>query len=164
MSNILSLDLSSHSTGWCVGDENNNIIDYGCITSSSTINIKRIIIMRDAIQDIIKKYNVEQIIIEEVRTDFKNIQTYKVLTWLQGTIVIAAYEINPKIKITYIQPSSWRAAIGIHTGAGVKRNTLKQEDINYVKRKYSIHANDDICDSICLYDAFLIKNSEINWE
>lgn len=161
--NILSLDLSSHSTGWCVGD-GKQIIDYGCITSASTINVKRIVIMKDAIKEIIKKYNIEQIVIEEVRTDYKNVKTYKVLTWLQGSIVIAAYEINPKIKITYMQPSSWRATIGIHTGRGIKRDTLKQADIDYVKEKYNIEANDDVCDSICLYDAFTIKDNEINWE
>ncbi len=160
---ILSLDLSTHSSGWCAANEN-EIIAYGCITSSSTINIKRIIIMRDAIKDIIIKYNINQIVIEEVRTDYKNIQTYKVLTWLQGAIVAAAYEINPKIKITYMQPSSWRSKIGIRTGRGIKREELKKADIEYVKKKYNITANDDVCDSICLYDAFLLTNNQISWE
>jgi Holliday junction resolvasome RuvABC endonuclease subunit len=132
--NILSLDLSSKSSGWCVGD-GEKIIDYGCITSSSTSNIKRIIIMRDNIVEIIKKYNIEQITIEEVRTDYKNAHTYKILTWLQGVIAIAVYEINPKIEITYIQPSSWRSKIGIHTGRGIKREELKKADIDYVYQK-----------------------------
>lgn len=157
--NILTLDLSSKSSGWCIGNET-EIIDYGCITSSSSINIKRIIVMRDAITDIIKKYNISKIIVEEVRTDYKNIHTYKVLTWLQAAIVITAYEIDPKIEIVYMQPSSWRATIGIHTGRGIKRDELKQADIKYVKDKYNIEANDDICDSICIYDAFIKKNKK----
>jgi hypothetical protein len=33
---------------------------------------------------------------EEVRPDY-NLHTGKVLMWLQAAIVIAAYEINPKI-------------------------------------------------------------------
>lgn len=49
----------------------------------------------------------------------------------------------------------------------IKRETLKIEDIKYVKNKYNIDANDDICDSICLLDAYLKENQkkeEINWE
>jgi Holliday junction resolvasome RuvABC endonuclease subunit len=91
--------------------------------------------MRDNIVEIIKKYNIEQITIEEVRTDYKNAHTYKILTWLQGVIAIAVYEINPKIEITYIQPSSWRSKIGIHTGRGIKREELKKADIDYVYQK-----------------------------
>jgi Holliday junction resolvasome RuvABC endonuclease subunit len=165
MKNVLALDASSKSTGWCVGCEN-KILDYGCIASSSTSNIKRIIIMRDGIIDILKKYNIEEIVIEEVRTDYKNAHTYKVLTWLQGIIAVAAYEINPKINITYIQPSAWRSAIGIHTGRGIKRDELKQADIAYVKNKYNIVANDDVCDAICIFDAASANNisNEINWE
>lgn len=160
MKNILALDLSSKSSGWCVSI-NNKLIDYGCIQSSSGDVIKRIIIMRDSIINVIKKYNINQIIIEEVRTDYKNVHTYKILTWLQGVIAVAAYETNSKINIEYIQASSWRSKIGIHTGRGIKRDVLKQEDIKYVKNKYNIDANDDICDSICLLDAYL--NGEINW-
>jgi Holliday junction resolvasome RuvABC endonuclease subunit len=166
MSNILALDLSSKSSGWAIGDES-KLIDHGCITSASTSNIKRIIIMRDNIKEIIKKYDVKEIVIEEVRTDYKNAHTYKVLTWLQGIIVVAAYEVNPKINITYIQPSSWRASIGIHTGRGIKREELKKADITYVKNKYGIEVNDDEADAICIYDSFLIKEdfvNEINWE
>lgn len=157
--NILSLDLSTKSSGWCVSI-NNKLIDYGCIQSSSTNAVKRIFIMKDNIKEIIKKYNIEQIIIEEVRTDYQNNHTYKILTWLQAAIVFATYEINPEIQIEYMQASSWRSKIGIHTGRGIKRNTLKQEDIKYVKNKYNIDANDDICDSICLLDAYIIDQEE----
>jgi Holliday junction resolvasome RuvABC endonuclease subunit len=159
---LLALDLSSHSSGWCVGD-GSKIIDYGCITSTSTSNLKRIIIMRDGIKEILNKYNIKEIVIEEVRTDYKNAHTYKILTWLQGVIAVAAYEINPKIGITYIQPSSWRSKIGIHTGRGIKREELKKADIEYVKNKYGIEANDDICDAICIYDSTLISTEESAW-
>lgn len=154
---ILALDLSTKSSGWCVG-EKGAMQDYGCIASFSDNPIVRIIKMRDDIENIIKKYNVTEIVVEEVRTDYKNAHTYKMLTWLQAAIVILAYEINPKITIQYIQPSAWRSAIGIHTGRGVKRAELKTADINYVKQKYNISTeNDDICDAICIFDAYCIK-------
>ena len=61
------------------------------------------------------------------------------------------------VKYEFIQASSWRSSIGIHTGRGIKRDQLKQEDIKYVKNKYSIDANDDVCDAICLMDAYYTK-------
>lgn len=42
---ILSLDLSTKSSGWCVG-EDGVIKSYGCITASSKDVIQRIIKMR----------------------------------------------------------------------------------------------------------------------
>jgi Holliday junction resolvasome RuvABC endonuclease subunit len=162
---ILALDLSSKSSGYAVGD-GLELIDHGCVTSASTSNIKRIIKMRDEISEVIKKYNITEIVTEEVRTDYKNAQTYKVLNWVQAAVVIASYEINPKIEITYIQPSSWRAAVGIHTGRGIKRDTLKQADIQYVKDKYNLIVGDDEADAIGILNAYITKNTsnEINWE
>lgn len=154
---ILALDLSSKSSGVCVGD-NKEIIHYECIAAGSTILEKRIITMRNRIAEIIKEYNIDEIIIEEVRTDYSNSHTYKVLTWLQGVVAIAAYEINPKIKIQYIQASSWRSKIGIKTGAGVKREELKQKDIEFVKEKYNLNVNDDIADAIGIYTSYITQD------
>lgn len=123
--------------------------------------------MRDTILEIIKKYNIKKIIIEEVRTDYKNAHTYKILTWLQAAVAISTYEFDKTINIEYIQANSWRSKIGIHTGKGIKREELKKEDILYVKKKYNIEANDDICDSIGIYDAYINttkKEEELNWE
>lgn len=43
---VLTLDASTHSTGWCVG-EDGSLETHGCITASSRDVIKRIIKMRD---------------------------------------------------------------------------------------------------------------------
>jgi hypothetical protein len=43
---ILSLDLSTRSSGWCVGKDG-SLEDHGCITASSRDVVKRIIKMRD---------------------------------------------------------------------------------------------------------------------
>lgn len=158
MQNILALDLSSKATGYCYGSDT-DLIDYGCITASSTDPVKRIIKMRDAVAELIKKYKVKVLVLEEVRTDYKNAHTYKILTWLQAAIVIAAAEIDSSIEVVYIQPSSWRCAIGIHTGRGVKREELKKEDILYVNKKYNIDiSSDDIADAIGIHDAYYVKN------
>lgn len=153
----LFLDLSSRSTGWAVSDETGKLVDYGCIASSSQNLIKRIIIIRDEILKLIDKYKITKIVAEEVRTDYKNPHTYKVLTWLQGVIIISAWEKINNLEYEFIQPSSWRSKIGIHTGRGIKREALKQADIEYVQNKYGITANDDICDAIGIMDSYFVS-------
>ena len=101
---------------------------------------------------------------QEVRPEY-NSHTNKVLMWLQAVIIIAAYEINPKIQYEFINPSQWRAALKIKQGRGIKRDQVKISDIQYVKNKYNITVNDDEADAICIFDAYWEKNNnEINWE
>ena len=76
---------------------------------------------------------------------------------MQGIILYCAYLQNNKFDYEFIQANSWRSKIGIHTGPGVKREQLKKADMDYVKNKYGISANDDICDAICLMDAYYKK-------
>lgn len=153
MNNIIALDLSSHSTGYCVANEQGDILEYGCIQSSSSNIFKRIQIMADKICELIQKHEIGKIVAEEVIPNY-NDRTYKVLTWLQGIIFYSAYLINPKVEQEVLVASTWRSRIGIHTGRGIKRHQLKQADIEYVLNKYGISANDDVCDAICLKDAY----------
>lgn len=160
---ILSLDLSTKSSGYLVG-EDKQLITSGCITASSKDVIQRIVKMRSQIQKLIKDNNIQKIIMQEVRPQY-NSHTGKVLMWLQAAIVIAAHEINPKIQCIFINPTQWRAALKIKQGRGIKRDNLKLQDIQYVKDKYGIKVNDDEADAICIFDAYHQKyNNQINWE
>lgn len=161
---ILSLDLSSKSSGYAVF-EDNLLLDSGCITSASTDVIKRIYVMRDKIQEILKQYNIDKVVLEEVRPDFQNAHTYKILTWVQAAIVFATYDVNKKIEIEYLQASSWRSKIGIKTGRGVKRESLKTKDIEFVRENYGLDVNDDEADAICIGHSVIKQlDEEINWE
>ena len=112
--------------------------------------------MRDNIQKLISEYNVTKVIFEEVFEMFSNTRTQKVLMWVQGIVLMAIYEINPKIEYDFVIPSSWRSKLGIKTGRGIKRESVKQADMEYVKNKYGIEENDDIADAICIHDAYYI--------
>ncbi len=159
---ILSLDLSTKSSGYCIGIDG-KFESYGCVTASSKDVEKRIIKMRDDIKQIIKNNKIDLIIMEQVRPEY-NSHTNKVLMWLQGVITIAAYEVNPKIKCEFIGASTWRAALKIKQGRGIKRQALKPQDIQYVQNKYNIKVNDDQADAICIFDAYCDKfDNEINW-
>ena len=73
---------------------------------------------------------------------------------------------HAEVGIEYIYPSSWRASLGIKNGRGIKRTTLKQADIDFVKEKYNINVNDDEADAICIGLAQYVKSevNEINWD
>lgn len=165
---ILALDLSTKSSGWAYFEEG-ELIDHGCITSASTDLIKRIYKMKDGIAEILTKYPVNKIIVEEVRPEggygVGNTKTHRALMWLQAATAFLLYEKFPNINIDYIYPSSWRATLGIKNGRGIKRTTLKEADIQFVKDKYNIEVNDDEADAICIGLAQYKQqdDNEINW-
>ena len=106
---ILSLDLSTKSSGWAVF-EDGELMDHGCITSASTDLIKRIHIMTDAIEQLLNKYEIKTIIVEEVRPEggygVGNTQTHRALMWLQASIAFLVHDKFNKTTINYIYPSS----------------------------------------------------------
>ena len=82
---IMSIDASSKSSGWSVF-EDGKLIDYGCITASSTDLIKRIQKMIEGFDDTLNKYKINKIVLEEVRPDTgynSNTNVWKALTWLR---------------------------------------------------------------------------------
>ena len=167
--NILSIDASTKSSGWAYLIDN-NLIDHGCITASSTDLIKRIQKMTNEIDIILKKYSIDKIILEEVRPEggygVGNQKTHKALMWLQAAIAFLVHDNYPTIEIEYIYPSSWRATLGIKNGRGIKRQTLKEADIEYIKNNFNINVNDDEADAICIGLAQFCnqENNELNWE
>ena len=63
------------------------------------------------------------------------------------------------LEIEYIMPNEWRAKVGIRTGRGVKRETLKSADIKFVYDTFGIEVNDDIADACGIGWAY-IKDSQ----
>lgn len=165
--NILALDLSTKSSGYAIF-EGDNLKDHGCVTSSSTNLIKRIYIMRDAIDQLLTNNNIDKIVVEEVRPEggygVGNQKTHKALMYLQAALEFLVYDSHSKVTIEYIYPSSWRASCGIKNGRGVKRTTLKEADIEFVKETFGITVNDDEADAICIgYAQNNQESNEINW-
>lgn len=166
---LLSLDLSTKSSGWAVFNDG-ILIDYGCITASSTDLIKRIKKMTDELQiSALNKYEIGKVIVEEVRPEggygVGNQKTHKALMWLQAAVAFMLHDNYPTVELEYIYPSSWRASLGIKNGRGIKRQTLKEADVEFVKTKYRINVNDDVADAICIGLAQYVQqdDNEINW-
>ena len=166
---LLALDLSTKSSGVAVFD-GTKLIHHECITASSTDVIKRIQkIIKELSLNILNKYPIETVIVEEVRPEsmngVSNLRTHKVLMWLQAALEFLLHEQYPKTKVEYVYPSEWRKACGIHTGRGIKRGSLKDADVAFVEQTYGIHVNDDEADAIGIGYAYVNQlNNEINWE
>lgn len=158
---ILALDLSTKSTGWAVYDKG-QLMDYGCITASSTDLIKRIQKIVSELIQVLNKYTVAKVIVEEVRPEEKiqNLQTHRALMWLQGAVAMVLHEVDKNIKMEYLYPSEWRKLCGIKTGAGVRRETVKESDIKFVNKTFGISVNDDIADAIGIGYAY--NQKELN--
>lgn len=164
---LLSLDLSTKSSGVAIFDNDKKLIDYTCITASSTDLIKRIYKIIDELKLFCQKYNnIDTVVIEEVRPEGNqygvgNQKTHKALMYLQAALVFFMHDNYPKVKIEYLYPSEWRSRCGLHTGRGIKREELKKADIAFVKKVYNIDVNDDIADAIGIGYAYL--SPEENW-
>lgn len=162
MQYLLAIDGSTKNTGWAIFKDS-KLEDYGCISASSTDVIKRIQKMVEGIYQIIKKYPIDKIVIEEVRPDntgygVGNQHTQKVLMWLQAAFVFLFHEECPKVEIEYMYPSEWRKICGIKNGRGVKRDSAKSADILFVKETFGIEVNDDAADAIGIGYAAVNKN------
>lgn len=164
---LLSLDLSTKSSGIAIFDNDKKLIDYTCITASSTDLVKRIYKIINDLKLFCQKYdNIDTVVIEEVRPEGNqygvgNQKTHKALMYLQAALVFFMHDNYPKVKIEYLYPSEWRSRCGLHTGRGIKREELKKADIGFVKKVYNIEVNDDIADAIGIGYAYL--SPEENW-
>lgn len=154
---MLSLDLSTSSSGWAVY-EDKELVAHGTITASSTDVIKRIYKMRDNLRQIIMEHNIDKIVAEEVLPTGRMPNVYKALSKLQAAMEFMLHDEFPHIKKEYILPNQWRSKLGIKTGRGKSREGLKMADMAWVKDKFDLVLNDDESDAIAIgYSTFVNK-------
>lgn len=163
---ILAIDASTKSTGYAIFNDSKELVEYNCITASSTDLIKRIYKMGAELKEIILKYEPDIILLEEVYPEsgghMQNIKTHKALMFLQAYLNFLIHDNHPTTKIEYIYPSQWRSKCGIKTGQGFKRQSLKEEDVAFVKAKYNITVNDDIADAICIGHSYFVEEKPVS--
>lgn len=148
----LALDLSTKSSGWAIFDEQ-ELKDYGYITAGSANLFNRIDRMVEGVRDLFETYSITRVVIEEVMPEdiHNNQKIFKALTYLQGFILreIDHHNIDTD-NIKFLLSSEWRKICGIHTGRGVKRESLKPRDKAFVQSQFGLSVNDDIADAICI--------------
>ena len=162
---ILALDISTHSTGIAVFDDT-KLIHYECAVASSTNTFNRIDKITTQIENVVEKYKPTKVAIEDPlpAESGHNMSTYKKLTWAQGIIgdMLNQHKLNFDRLYT---SSEWRSKVGIATGKGRKRESLKPKDIAKAKELFGVEENDDIADAILIGKAYADQAcNEINWE
>lgn len=154
MRNILAIDASTKCTGLAIYQDN-KLVHYCCITSSSTDTLKRIKIMVEGIAKIYKEYEINEVIMEDVLPeDVRHSQkTFNALHYLQAAVALKLHDFKQKLQLVNV--NTWRRACGIPTGRNVVRESAKKLDMQFVADHFGITANDDICDAICIGWAYI---------
>lgn len=145
-------DQSSKKTGYAFFD-NSNLTRWGLLDYSKDKDVDiRIQEMSQKINTIIEKSRADIVVFEDVNQR-NNIKTLITLSHLQGMIMYSCYMYNKEFVI--YSPSTWRRIIGIQQGSKVKRESLKEQAIAFVRQAYGIAVGDDIAESICIGLAYL---------
>lgn len=146
---VLALDLSTKSSGWAIYYDQ-ELVSHGVITAGSTNVFHRIHRMTDEIKKIAQENKVTHVMIEDILPeDVRNNQNvFKALTYLQGFVLDALDSLN--LKPAFYTASQWRKKCGIQTGRGIKRESLKPKDIQFVQSQFGIKVSDDEADAICI--------------
>ena len=82
-----------------------------------------------------------------------NVSTLVLLAQLQGAIIQTC--VMNDIEYIMFKSSSWRKVLNFHQGRNVKRPELKQQAKDFVKNKYGLELKEDICDAICIGEAYI---------
>ena len=143
---VLSLDQSTRVSGWSLFQDGkyvcSGIID---MNKSKLETDKRSFEMAKEIWKVIKKYNPEELVNENVQQQ-SNPSTMIILARLAGMIIGYAEAHNVQVHI--LLPSQWRKILGYSQGAKVKRQELKQQSIDYVKENFGLDLPEDQCEAI----------------
>ncbi|MCM1062840.1 MAG: hypothetical protein NC452_21580 [Eubacterium sp.] len=119
---------------------------------------ERIYVMVDRICGYIQRIKPDFVVFEDVAMQ-SNPSTLILLSRLQGAI-IGYCRVN-RIPYDILKPPNWRKALGFKQGQGIKRPQLKKQAVEYVKTIYGLSLSEDVCEAVCIGDAFLkIKYSE----
>lgn len=143
---ILSLDQSSNLSGYCLFDKNiieSGVIDKHKIKDSSM----RIAEMSKAICEKTNEFNPDIVVLEGIQSQ-GSIATVILLARLQGMILGYCYAHGIRTEI--LGPSQWRSKLQFKQGAGVKRDDLKQQAMDYVFKEFGLKVDVDQSEAVCI--------------
>ena len=148
---ILSMDQSTRVSGYSLFEDGEYVCSGIVDMSKSTLKThERSFEMAKTLWKIIKKYNPEQLVIEDTQQQ-NNVKTVITLARLQGMII--GYAEAHGVKVHILLPSQWRSAMNYSQGPKVKRQELKQQSIDYVKNMHGLNVSEDEAESICINHA-----------
>lgn len=153
---LMSLDQSSHTTGWAIF-EDGKLIQNGKFDLKSEDIGERLYDYRETIKKLIDKYNPDKVAFEDIQMQgsINNVVTYRILAEILGI----TQELMVEIKMPYeiISSNTWKSKLDIK---GKARAEQKRNASAWVLNTYGKKVTQDEADAICLGASTLIKNKE----
>lgn len=112
--------------------------------------------MCEKLNELIINSKPDYVILEDVALQ-SNPLTLTTLARIQGAIIQSLLICN--IPYSIYKPSSWRKMLCFNQGRGIARKELKKQAIQYVKNKFNIDVKEDICEAICIGQAYIKSNN-----
>ena len=151
MSRVMSVDQSTRCSGYCVIEDEEYVCSGIIDMSKSELETpERSFEMAKAIWKLIKKYQPQYLVIEDVQNQ-SSTKTVIILARLQGQII--GYAEAHGVHTHILAPTAWRRVLNYSQGPKVKRAELKKQSIDYVKNIYGLDLPEDECEAIALNDA-----------
>lgn len=150
---ILAFDQSTQKTGWAVFDDGQLVESGVCdLHKEKDVNVRLQALWQYAI-DLVQRWEPNLVVAENVSLQNPNVKTIVELARVQGLLQAAAYSLPVAEPVTYYMPATWRKAVGIQTGRGIKRADLKKAAIAMVSEQYHKQVSDDEADAILIGQA-----------
>lgn len=145
MANILSLDQSSHIIGYSVWNDNVPI-KVSHFNAKGTALAERLVSIKQQILKLIKEYDIEQVVFEDIQLQsnvVQNVKTFKMLAEVFGVLELTLTEI--KMPFQVVAPMVWKANIKVAGKGRIKEKALTQK---WVKDTYGLTCTEDEADSV----------------
>lgn len=144
---IAGVDASSNKTGIAIF-ENGEYIEHTLIDLHKIKDPdQRIPKMMVEICKYIKKHMPDKIIMEKSMMK-NNIDTVQKLSNIAGAVML--YAATKNIEFQHVYPSEWRKTIGLQQSTQIKREVLKEEAVQAVKKEYGIDVTDDEAEALLI--------------
>ena len=145
---IVGIDASSNITGVAIMQDGEYVTHALIDCHKIKDAYERIPIMVNQIWEYLDDVDDIDLIIMEKSILKVNTDTLQKLSNIAGGIMLYAYQNG--IKFEHPVPSAWRKKVGLEQSSKVKRQILKLEAIEAVRREYGLDVTDDIAEAILL--------------
>lgn len=135
-SNLMGLDLSSTNSGVAIFVDKKYV--YSTVIKPIGTTHKRLNYIVDELEKIIEKYNIQQVVIEDIYLQKDKQYVFKLLSGLQHCVCCMLSRKN--ISFELITAKQWRE----HSGVSNKgRDASKNSSIKKTIEKYGVHREDE---------------------
>ena len=159
---ILALDQASRTSGYAVFCDD-QLIDSGKFTFEDADIAKRLVKIRNKVEELINEFCIEKIILEDIQCQgnvVNNLETFKILAEVIGVLTELAAEKNLPYELVY--STVWKSTLQIK---GRTRPEQKKNAQQYVLNTYGKKVTQDESDAICIGAHYTKKNmSAFSWD